>query len=150
MSCETATAQVLRESGQRLTPQRLLILSALRHAEGHVAASQILERVKESYPYIDASTVYRTLSVLKGMRMVSETDMGGGEYSYEWLGEVRHHHLVCRRCEKVTNIDHTRMEALADEILDDYGFEADVDHFAIAGLCDVCRPVGTHGVRGDR
>ena len=138
MSCEDATMQVLKESGHRLTPQRLLILSALRHTEGHVSAAQIQEQVKESYPYIDLSTVYRTLGVLKSMRLVSETDIGGGEYLYEWLDQARHHHLVCRRCDTVTLLDHRYLETLGADILEQHGFQADIDHFAISGLCEQC------------
>ena len=138
MSCEDATVQVLKESGQRLTPQRLLILSALRHAPGHMMAAEILDQVRESYPYIDASTVYRTLGVLKSMRLVSETDIGGGEYQYEWLDQERHHHLICRQCESVTLLDHRYLEDLGAEVLDDYGFQPDIDHFAISGLCRDC------------
>ena len=139
MSCEQTTAQTLKDSGRRLTPQRLMILSAVRHAGGHIAVSEILERVRESYPYIDVSTVYRTLGVLKQMRMVSETDMGGGEYRYEWIEQIRHHHLICRSCDSVTLLDHGYLEGLGTEVLDDYGFRADITHFAIFGLCEECR-----------
>ena len=138
MSCEQATAQALQESGHRLTPQRLMILSAVRHAKGHIAAAEILEQVKESYPYIDASTVYRTMAVLKQMRLVSETDMGGSEYRYEWIEQVKHHHLICRSCDLVTLLDHKYLARLGKEIYDNYGFQADVDHFAIVGLCAEC------------
>ena len=51
MSCEQATAQALRESGHRLTPQRLMILSVIRHSDMHVTASEIYDQVKESYPF---------------------------------------------------------------------------------------------------
>ena len=139
MSCEDATVQVLKEAGHRLTPQRLLILSALRHATGHIMATEILDQVKDSYPYIDVSTVYRTLGVLKSMRLISETDIGGGEYQYEWLEQERHHHLICRRCESVTLLDHSYLEDLGAAVLDDYGFQADIDHFAVSGLCKDCR-----------
>lgn len=139
MSCEQATAQALKESGHRLTPQRLMILSALRHAGSHITASEILDDVKGAYPYIDISTVYRTLSVLKEMRLISETNMGGGESRYEWIEKTRHHHLICRGCNGVTLLDDRYMEALGTEILEDYGFQADIDHFAIFGLCERCR-----------
>ena len=138
MSCEDHSVQTLRDSGHRLTPQRVLILSSLRHADGHVTASEILDQVRESYPYIDASTVYRTLSVLKKLRLVSETDLGAGETIYEWLHQDRHHHLICRRCDRLIRLDHQYMANLGTEILDDYGFEADVDHIAIFGLCSGC------------
>ena len=138
MSCEGETVQTLKKSGHRPTPQRLMILSEVRHAGEHVTAAQILDRVKVSYPYIDVSTVYRTLSVLKQMRLVSETDMGGGESTYEWIEQARHHHLICRGCDRVTLLDHKYLASLGTELLDDYGFQADIDHFAIFGLCEEC------------
>ena len=141
MSCEQVTAQALKESGQRLTPQRLMILTAIRHAGAHVSAVEITKQVKESYPCIDVSTVYRTLGALKRMRLVSETDMGGGEYRYEWVERIRHHHLVCHVCDRVVLLDDKFLANLAAEILDDHGFRADIDHFAIFGLCEECQRV---------
>ena len=139
MSCEQVTVQALKESGYRLTPQRLMILSAVRHTRGHVTAAEILDQAKETYPYLDVSTVYRTMGVLKEMRLVSETDMGGGEYQYEWIQRQRHHHLICRSCDRVVLLGHKYLEDLGTEILDDYGFQADIDHFAVFGLCKRCR-----------
>jgi Fur family ferric uptake transcriptional regulator len=139
LSHELEAAQALRESGRRLTPQRLLILSTLRHSSTHMSAAEILWRVKESYPFVDASTVYRTLTVLKEMRLVTELHVGGAETVYEWLSEDRHHHLICHGCREVRPLADEYLAALGAEILDDYGFRADIDHFAIFGLCDACR-----------
>ncbi len=138
MSCEDHSVRTLRDFGRRLTPQRVLILSSLRHADGHVTASEILNEVRESYSHIDASTVYRTLSVLKELRLVSETDLGAGETFYEWLRQDRHHHLICRGCDRLTRLDHEYLASLGAEILDEHGFKADVDHIAIFGLCANC------------
>ena len=139
MSCEQAMVETLKESGHRLTPQRLMILSAVRHLGGHVSASEILEHVKESYRYMDVSTAYRTVGVLKQMRLVSETDMGGGESRYEWIEQDRHHHLICRSCDGVTLLDHKYVDELGSGIFRDYGFRAIIDHFAIFGVCEGCR-----------
>ena len=138
MSCEQATAQALRESGHRLTPQRLMILSVIRHSDMHITASEIYDQVKASYPFIDVSTVYRTLGVLKQMRLVSETDMGSGEYRYEWINHLRHHHLICRGCDKVVLLDHKYWENIGADIMADYGFQPDIDHIALFGICHEC------------
>ena len=140
MTCEDHSIQTLRESGHRLTPQRVLILSALRRAEGHMTASEVLDHVRGSYPYIDASTVYRTLGVLKNLRLISENNITGGEAEYEWLHQNRHHHLICRECGNLTRLDHSYLASLGTEVLEDYGFRADIDHFAIFGLCAGCAP----------
>ena len=138
MSCEPDTAAALRDAGQKVTPQRMLILSSLRHAGQHVTAAQILERVRRQYPYVDASTVYRTLAAAKELRLVSETHMGV-ETQYEWTGQNHHHHLICRGCGEVKRLDNSYLDGLATALLEDHGFQADLDHFAIFGLCQRCR-----------
>jgi Fur family ferric uptake transcriptional regulator len=144
LSCETETVQVLRERGHKATPQRLMILSALRHATGHLTAGEIFEQVRVDYPYVDISTVYRTLNVLKELRLVSETDMGTGDTAYEWVRQQgKHHHLICRDCGAVASLDHRFLEDLGAEIMTESGFRPDIDHFAIFGLCRACqeRPI---------
>ncbi|MCH8311240.1 MAG: transcriptional repressor [Chloroflexi bacterium] len=138
MSCENATAQVLKDSGHRLTPQRLMILSAVRHTSGHMTAAQIIAEVREGYPYIDASTVYRTLAVLKKMRLVSETNMGSSEAVYEWIEQAKHHHLICKSCGGVALLEDRYVASVGADIMEDHGFRADLDHFAIFGLCAPC------------
>jgi Fur family ferric uptake transcriptional regulator len=115
-----------------------MILSAVRHTTSHVTATQILDKVRESYPYIDASTVYRTLGVLKKMRLVSETNMGSGEAVYEWIEQAKHHHLICKSCGGVTLLEDRYVASVGSDIFDDHGFQADLDHFAIFGLCASC------------
>lgn len=140
MSCENETVQVLRETGHKATPQRLMILGALRHADGHLTAGEIFEQMRVEYPYVDISTVYRTLAVLKDLRLVSETDMGTGDTTYEWVREHRlHHHLICRNCDAVTSLDHKYLEDLGAQIVAETSFKPDLDHFAIFGLCASCR-----------
>lgn len=139
MSCESEIVELLRGSGQRPTPQRLMILSILRHREGHLTAAEILAEVKKEYPYVDISTIYRTMNALKELHLVSETDMGSGEYSYEWRLEEPHHHLICRQCGAEFSLDPTYLESMAKRVLKDHGFRAEMDHFAIFGVCQDCQ-----------
>ncbi len=139
MGCEAETVDLLRGSGHKMTPQRMMILNSLRHATGHLTAADIYERVKDAYPYVDISTVYRTLAVLKEMRLISETDMGVGDATFEWVGAERHHHLICRKCNGVTRLDHRYLAEVGARIATALGFRADLDHFAIFGVCAQCQ-----------
>jgi Fe2+ or Zn2+ uptake regulation protein len=117
-----------------------MILSALRHTNGHLTAGDIFDQVRVDYPYVDVSTVYRTLAVLKELRLVSETDMGRGDTTYEWLrSQGAHHHLICRQCSTVGSLDHRFLQDLGTQIMDDSGFKPDLAHFAIFGLCAGCQ-----------
>ena len=102
-----------------------------------MTAAEILEKVKKRYPYVDISTVYRTMAALKELHLVSETDMGSGEYSYEWA-MPDHHHLICKECGAEISLDHKYLDSLGRRLLEDYGFRAEMEHFAIFGLCQAC------------
>lgn len=122
-----------------MTPQRLMIVRALRHAGGHVSATQILDHVRETYPMVDASTVYRTLDVLKRMRLATSTDMGGGDVVFEWRPVEAHHHLICSSCGYVYELGHSYLDELAEKVAQDFEFAPDLHHFAIFGLCKGCQ-----------
>ncbi len=139
MSCDEEMADLLRRAGHKLTPQRLLILGVLRHADGHVSAANIAEQVRAVYPFVDVSTVYRTLDVLKRMRLVTATDMGAGDVLFEWAPEKPHHHLICTSCAAVQVLDNSNLDVLAGRIRDEFAFAPDLHHFAIFGLCRECQ-----------
>ena len=139
MSCERDTADLLRHAGHKMTPQRLMIVSTLRHSEGHLTATKIVDRVRDDYPMVDVSTVYRTLDVLKRMRLATETDMGSGDAEYEWSPEQPHHHLICSSCGDVTELAHGYFKELAARLEQELAFSPDLHHFAIFGLCKDCR-----------
>jgi Fur family ferric uptake transcriptional regulator len=138
MSCEDDSALLLRRAALKLTPQRLMVLTALRHAPGHMTAAAVFEQVRAAYPYVDISTVYRTLAALKQMHMVTETDMGSGDLAYEWMRERPHHHLICTACGAVSELDHVYLQRLGNDLRQDQGFVADLHHFAIFGRCAAC------------
>lgn len=139
VACEDETAELLRRAGHKLTPQRMMIVRALRHAGGHISAARLAEEVHAEYPFVDLSTVYRTLDVLKRLRLVTQTDMGAGDVLFEWAPEAPHHHLICTRCNCVAELDHRYFEAFGRAVREDTGFEPDLDHFAVFGVCGGCR-----------
>ena len=142
MSCESDVERALRASGRRFTLQRSKILAALRHGGGHRTAEQIHGRVRaeDRHAGIALSTVYRTLDTLKQMGLVSELDRGSGTATYEWTdrGHV-HHHLVCRECGVATEVELPALAAIEAEIRERTGFEPEIRHLGIGGLCRQCQ-----------
>lgn len=134
MSCH----KILKEKGYRLTPQRMLVTEALHDAESHISAEEIYEQLHARYPYSNISTVYRTLELLKELKLVTEADFGEGRVRYHVAEKGHHHHLVCRRCGKIVDLDESVLSPLKDTLLRNYGFEADLRHLAIPGECSDC------------
>ncbi len=129
----------LRQKGHRLTPQREMVLSVICESQGHVSADEILKRARKRYPYINKSAVYRTLDLLTRINLVHPTDLGQGCIEYEIHRHPHHHHLLCRKCHKMVEVDESVFGSLEKTLRDDYGFFADLDHFAIFGLCRKCQ-----------
>lgn len=143
MSCEPTVAALVRSVGLRHTQQREAIIVALRHGGPHQVAREILDTVQAGQPDTNASTVYRTLTLLRDRGLISETDLGTGELSYAWVGDDQpHHHLVCHECRGVIELDHEYLAPLEQRLQADFGFQPSLHHFAIFGLCRACRAAG--------
>jgi Fur family ferric uptake transcriptional regulator len=122
-----------------MTPQRMMILEAIEGASGHFSAEEIYEDIRQRYPGLNISTVYRTLELLKEKGMVTETDMGDGRVRFHSAGHEHHHHLVCSRCGRVIDLEESMLAPLTDMLAHEYGFRADLKHLAIFGRCKGCR-----------
>ena len=129
----------LGELGYRLTPQRMMILSAIENSDDHISAEEIYTQVLAKYPHVNISTVYRTLELLKQLGLVTETDLGGGRVRYHPADKGHHHHLVCQKCGAIIDIDESTLARLQDVLLARYNFSASLRHVAIFGLCEKCR-----------
>ena len=138
MACTTESERLLRNNDLRVTRQRLAVLKALRHADQHITATDVYARAKDEAADLNASTVYRTLTQLRDLGLVSQTDLGGGERTFAWRSERPHHHLVCTSCGRMTELDHNLLANFADQLERDFGFEAHPDHWAVYGRCQDC------------
>jgi Fur family ferric uptake transcriptional regulator len=141
-------ADRLRRVGQRVTPQRLVILAALRPGE-HLAADEVFARVEPLLPGVNRSTVYRTLELFRDLGLVSMTDLGGGARVFELI-DAPHHHLICHRCGAILELDDDLVEPMREAIRDRYGFTPAIDHLALFGFCAACEGMATGEERGER
>jgi len=128
----------LSKQGYRLTPQRMMILSAIENSNSHISAEEIYAQVVAKYPNINISTVYRTMELLKGLGLVTETDMGEGRVRYHPAEKGHHHHLVCQECGAIIDLDESLLAPLKSALLQEYKFSADLRHLAIFGRCINC------------
>jgi Fur family ferric uptake transcriptional regulator len=139
MTQHAELVEALRETGYRLTPQRECVLAVIAESDGHLTAEEILARVRRRYPYLNKSAVYRSLDLFSELSIITQTDLGHGRVEYELQRHPQHHHLICRECKHVQQIDHAALQPLARRLENEFGFQADLDHFAIFGTCRKCR-----------
>lgn len=129
----------LRAAGRRLTPQRQQVLDAVEQL-GHATPEQIVEAI----PVADGapmalSTVYRSLEALQDLGLVSHTHVDHRVPSYHLASHATHIHVVCRECGSVGEAPAAVAEEFVTRLDRSLGFEADITHAAIHGLCRTCR-----------
>ncbi|MFC3998455.1 Fur family transcriptional regulator [Nocardiopsis sediminis] len=127
----------LRSRGYRVTPQRQLVLEAVRELE-HATPDTICTRVQQTASGLNLSTVYRTLELLERIGLVTHTHLGAGSPSYHLAEEADHLHVVCRSCGEVTDSPLDLADDLVRRLRRDSGFEADARHLTIFGECRTC------------
>ena len=134
----------LRSQGYRLTPQRLLILEAVRQSDDHVTPDQVYTVVHRKNPAISRATIYRTLDFLCEQRLIHALYWGGQMY-YEIADDQPHHHLVCRVCGGMTDCDPALLNTLFAAVEQKHHFTIDMDHIALFGMCTCCRTKARKG-----
>jgi Fur family ferric uptake transcriptional regulator len=131
-------AAQLHSQGYRLTPQRQMILDAVRQAGDHITPEDVYQRVHRKNPAISRATIYRTLDFLCEQRLIHALYWGGQMY-YEIADEQPHHHLICRACGGMVECEHDLLQVLFEAVEKKHCFTIDMDHVALFGVCQRCR-----------
>jgi Fe2+ or Zn2+ uptake regulation protein len=135
---EGSLSTALRERGQRVTPQRLAIAGVLRDLDRHVTAEQIFGELGRRMPGVSLPTVYATLELLEQLGVVRRVAAPTGAVVYDPRTDS-HHHLVCRRCGAIADMDATLDPSELLVAARDTGFAADYAEVVVTGLCASCR-----------
>jgi Fur family transcriptional regulator, peroxide stress response regulator len=101
-----------KAAGLKVTPQRLLIYRALVRDESHPSPDRLYRRIKRSHPTISHATVYTTLESLERHGIIARLTPLHETVRFDPLIEP-HHHVVCVRCKKVTNLSSADFDTLS-------------------------------------
>lgn len=130
--------ELLRQRGLRMTPQRRVIVAEIMRTQGHISPTALARKVQGEMPGVNASTIYRTLSLLEEAGVLAHAHLETGA-EYHRAEEAGHAHLSCSRCHAEDDLSIDEAAALHQLIEQHHGFRADLTHFAISGLCADCQ-----------
>jgi len=124
-------------AGQRLTPQRLLLLDVLRQG-GHFDADELYRRARDREPRLSMSTVYRNLQLFKKLGLVEEHHFSEARSCYEARTKGEHHHMICLGCGKIIEFECPLSQKMTENIETRYGFRTTGAKVVLVGYCDKC------------
>jgi Fe2+ or Zn2+ uptake regulation protein len=127
----------LRERGLRATSQRLVMNRLLRERNRHVSAEQLLDEASERLPGISLPTVYATLELFEQLGIVRRVNGGGGTLLWDTRADT-HHHMICRNCGRIEDMETPLDLERARRSAARSGFQADRAEVVVSGLCASC------------
>jgi Fur family transcriptional regulator, stress-responsive regulator len=138
--------QMLRDVSLRVTRPRVAVLTAV-HAHPHADTDSIIRAVREDLPDVSHQAVYDSLSTLTSAGLVRRIQPSGSVARYESRVGDNHHHVVCRSCGSIADVDCAVGEAPCLTASDDdgslAGFEIDEAEVIYWGLCPNCSTAQT-------
>jgi Fe2+ or Zn2+ uptake regulation protein len=136
-AAEARLVAALRERGQRVTSQRLVIGRLLRELDRHVTAEEVLRRASEQLPGVSLPTVYATLDLLTELGEARRVSVGG-PVLYDPRVED-HAHVRCRECGRVEDLD-VALDGVSRALraARDAGFAAESAELVVEGRCAAC------------
>lgn len=131
-------AAPLRERGIQVTAQRLAVLRAVAAAP-HITADGVAEAVRAEIGAISLQSVYDALALLVAEGLVRRIQPAGSPALFEDRVGDNHHHLICRICGRVVDVDCALGSAPCLTALDSRGYEVHEAEVAYWGRCPACQ-----------
>ncbi|GLY03347.1 MULTISPECIES: Fur family transcriptional regulator [Actinoplanes] len=130
--------ELLRKHGLRVTRPRLAVLEILT-AGGHLEVDDITRQVRARLDSVSTQAIYDVLGAFSRAGLARRIEPAGSPARYEARVGDNHHHIVCRGCGRIADVDCAVGEAPCLTPGSAHGFEVDEAEVTFWGLCPVCR-----------
>lgn len=135
-------AKELRGAGLRVTAARVALLQTVRDGD-HLGVEAIAAGVRDRVGHVSLQAVYDALNALTQAGLVRRIEPAGSPARYEGRLRDNHHHMVCRSCGSVADVDCAVGQAPCLTPSDDHGFSIDEAEVMYWGLCPDCSTART-------
>ena len=139
MTDPSALVSALDRAGYRITAPRAAVVELIAEHEGHFTAADLVAHARARRLGIGRATIFRALEVLAELRAIQRIDLPTGEHAYVACEPLHHHHVVCSRCGRVTDIADEGLRTVVREIARRTGYRVDDHRLELFGLCPACQ-----------
>ncbi|OOH75216.1 transcriptional repressor [Leptospirillum ferriphilum] len=133
---------ILNNGGYRLTDQRLSLLQVLETFGGSFSALDFEKKANEMEPSIGRATLFRAIDLFLEQGILEKIHRENGDDVYIVGSKGHHHHIICRDCGEIRDIDACPFEKELEEVIQREGFSSTIHRIEIEGICESCRKKG--------
>jgi Fur family peroxide stress response transcriptional regulator len=130
--------QKLRNSGHKITPQRLAIVRILAKSDGHPSVENIHVQLTKDFPTMSLATVYRNIVLIKSLGEVLELGFPDGSNRYDGNRPYPHPHVICIKCKKIVDPDLESLDEITKEVASETNFRILNHRLDFFGICSNC------------
>jgi Fur family transcriptional regulator, ferric uptake regulator len=131
--------QALDAGGYRLTGPRRAVADLIAAHDGHFTAAELEAAARDRRLGISRATLFRALDLLTELRVVERLDLPSGEHAYVPCARSHHHHVICSRCGRATEVEDSGVAEAVAEIARRSGYRIDTHRLELFGLCRHCQ-----------
>jgi Fur family ferric uptake transcriptional regulator len=138
----TNPAEIVRAldlAGYRVTAPRRALADLIADHDGHFTALDLEAVASARGLDISRATLFRALDLLTELRVLERLDLPSGEHAYVPCAPAHHHHLVCSRCGRTTEVEDCGVSEAVAEIARRSGYRIDTHRLELFGLCRHCQ-----------
>ncbi|TMG24073.1 MAG: transcriptional repressor [Chloroflexi bacterium] len=129
----------LDRAGYSITEPRRAVAEMVAERDSHFTAPELVLEAKRRRLGVGRATVFRALEVFEELGLVERLDLPSGEHAYVVCEPAHHHHVVCQRCGRGTDVEDCGIEDVARQIEAQTGYLVDSHRVELFGLCPECR-----------
>jgi Fe2+ or Zn2+ uptake regulation protein len=131
--------QAFDAAGYRLTGPRRSLADLVLGLDGHFTASDLAQTARRRGLRIGRATLFRALELMLELGAVERLDLPSGEHAYVACAPAHHHHVVCSRCGRTSEVDDAGLSEAVRQIELETGFRVDTHRLELFGLCPSCQ-----------
>jgi Fe2+ or Zn2+ uptake regulation protein len=133
-------AELLRQRGFKVTAQRLAVLRAVS-GQPHTTVDHLVDAVRDDIGAVSRRSVYDAVDVLVEIGLIRRIQPAGSAARYEDRVGDNHHHVICRSCGAMADVDCATGVPPCLTAADDAGYEIDEAEVVYWGRCPACRTI---------
>lgn len=128
---------LLKSSGLKITQARLKLLDIFKRAKKPLSIKQVAQQLGDTNA--DLVTLYRNVEALDNLGLIKQMKFKDRQAYYELITENHHHHLVCKSCGKISDVNECSVTIQGPKLLKIHGFAKVYDHsLEFFGICEKC------------
>jgi Fe2+ or Zn2+ uptake regulation protein len=130
-------------AGYRLTAPRRAVADLISQYDGHFTALELEDVARRRRLGISRATLFRALDLLAELGVVERVDLPNGEHAYVPCARAHHHHVICSRCGRTTEVEDCGVSEAVAEIARRSSYRIDTHRLELYGLCAHCQRKST-------